>query len=175
VEGLSPITAFFSPKAVRGRKKKIKGQSNAGRPKLQKDIPAPVAAVAPEASKQSYKKPEATRKNWAKGEGLKLKRLSDSLAIWEEERAKIVRTFVRSHRNIRFHIPTQPCNNISLPMRGKKIKLGDGVGKRPLISSESQEVIVDVLVRKDRANEGAGVGEARHPQAYSPRTETLTN
>ena len=36
VEGLSPITAFFSPQAVRGRKKKIKGQSNAGHPRIQK-------------------------------------------------------------------------------------------------------------------------------------------
>jgi hypothetical protein len=46
------------------------------------------------------------------------------------------------------------------------MRVGDGVGKRPLISSESQEVIVDVLVCKDRANEGAGVEETVDMQIH---------
>ena len=75
VEGLAPMTAFFSAKAVPGRKKKKRGQSNAGRPKVQKEVPAPAAAAASEAPKQNPKKPKATRQNWAKGDGLK--RMSD--------------------------------------------------------------------------------------------------
>ena len=42
----------------------------------------------------------------------------------------------------------------------KRIKIGVAVGRKPLISSKNQEVIVDVLVRKDRANEGVGVNGA---------------
>ena len=44
------------------------------------------------------------------------------------------------------------------------------MGPKPLLSSKSQEVIVDVLVRKDRANEGVGVAgaldiiEEMHPE-----------
>ena len=44
------------------------------------------------------------------------------------------------------------------------------MGRKPLLGSTSQEVIVDVLIRKDRANEGVGIAgavdilEEMHPE-----------
>ena len=43
---------------------------------------------------------------------------------------------------------------------GKRIKLGSGVGKKPLLDSQSNGIIVDVLVRRDRVNQGMGVDGA---------------
>ena len=40
------------------------------------------------------------------------------------------------------------------------IKLGSGVGRKPILDDQREAIIVDVLIRKDRANEGASVGEA---------------
>ena len=42
----------------------------------------------------------------------------------------------------------------------KTSKLGSGVGAKRIIGLSTTDVTVDVLVRKDRANQGAGVGEA---------------
>ena len=42
----------------------------------------------------------------------------------------------------------------------KRIKLGASVGRKPLISPDTQAVITDVLIRHDRANHGKGVKEA---------------
>ena len=42
----------------------------------------------------------------------------------------------------------------------KRIKLGSGVGRKPVLDGQREAIIVDVLIRKDRANEGASVGEA---------------
>ena len=53
--------------------------------------------------------------------------------------------------------------------------LCNGVGRKPLIDAASQEVIVDVLVRKDRANNGVGVSgaidvlEEMHPDLTLPQ------
>ena len=42
----------------------------------------------------------------------------------------------------------------------KRIKLGSGVGRKPILDDQREAIIVDVPIRKDRANEGASVGEA---------------
>jgi len=42
----------------------------------------------------------------------------------------------------------------------KRIKLGSGVCKKRVIDHSTTEITANVLVRKDRANQGAGVGEA---------------
>jgi len=34
------------------------------------------------------------------------------------------------------------------------------VGRKPILDDQREAIIVDVLIRKDRANEGASVGEA---------------
>jgi hypothetical protein len=57
----------------------------------------------------------------------------------------------RSSKSPKTHITTDDS---------KRIKLGSGVGAKRIIDLSTTDVIVDVLVRKDRANQGAGVGEA---------------
>ena len=42
----------------------------------------------------------------------------------------------------------------------KRIKLGSGVGTKRIVDQRTTDIIVDMLIRKDRANQGAGVGEA---------------
>ena len=49
--------------------------------------------------------------------------------------------------------------NITLN-NSKRIKLGSGVGRKPILDDQREAIIFDVLIRKDRANEGASVGEA---------------
>jgi hypothetical protein len=39
----------------------------------------------------------------------------------------------------------------------KRIEVGDGPGKKPLISEDIQKVIVDCLIRRDRGNQGLDV------------------
>jgi len=52
----------------------------------------------------------------------------------------------------------------------KRIKLGSSVGRKPIIDDASADIITDVLIRKDRANQGVGVGgavdilEQMHPE-----------
>jgi hypothetical protein len=46
------------------------------------------------------------------------------------------------------------------PNDNMRIKLGSGVGRKPILDDRREAIIVDVLIRKDRANEGASVGEA---------------
>ena len=45
-------------------------------------------------------------------------------------------------------------------VHSKRIKLGSSVDRKPILDDQREAVIVDVLIRKDRANEGASVGEA---------------
>jgi hypothetical protein len=45
-------------------------------------------------------------------------------------------------------------------VHSKRIKLGSGVGRKPILDDQREAITVDVLIRKDRANEGASVGEA---------------
>ena len=65
------------------------------------------------------------------------------------------------------HITRMNENRIKMAQMGHKplisIEMQDKiaqVGHKPLISCEIQEVIVDVLVRLDRANEGVGIKQA---------------
>ena len=48
-------------------------------------------------------------------------------------------------------IPFTTLQTHITPNDSKRIKLGSGVGRKPILG------IVDVLIRKDRANEGASV------------------
>ena len=155
-EGCAPMTTFFSPKTLPGRPKNK--PSAAGRPAAQKDQAPTVAVATKEAEAPTQKKAKATRQSWSKGEGLK--RMSDAMATWEEEQAKPE----KDRMSLRFlatkeKIPFSTLQEHLTTNEKKKVKLGDGAGKKPLLSKKTQDVIVDVLVRKDRAYEGAGFGE----------------
>jgi len=133
----------------------------------EKDV-TPAAVAAPEEAPKT-KKPKATRHNWSKGEGLK--RMTDALATWEEEKARpekdrmSARLLAEKRGN-----PFSTLQEHLTTNEGKRIKLGQGAGRKSLLNSKSQEVVVDVLLRKDRANEGVGVSgvvdilEDMHPE-----------
>jgi hypothetical protein len=57
-------------------------------------------------------------------------------------------------------IPFTTLQTHITPHDSKRIKLGSGVGRKPVLDDQRYAIIVDVLIRKDRANEGASVGEA---------------
>ena len=126
--------------------------------------PPPAAAAKPQA-----KKIAVTRRNWSKGEGLK--EMTDAVAEWEQEQKRpeeerISLHFFAEQRNIPYttlqmHITSNDA---------KRIKLGSSVGRKPIIGGASAEIIADVLIRKDRANQGVGVRgaidilEQMHPE-----------
>ena len=55
-------------------------------------------------------------------------------------------------------IPFTTLQTHITPNDSKRIKLGSGVGRKPILDDQREAIIVDVLIRKDRANEGASVG-----------------
>ena len=171
-QGLSSMTSFFSPKRKPGRP--TKNSSNAGRKAAaessdaaaaKKKVAAPTAAAA----KPQAKKVAATRRNWSKGEGLKA--MTDAVAEWEQEQKKTEKErtslrFLAEQRNIPYTtLQTHITSNDA-----KRIKLGSSVGRKSIIGCASAEILVDVLVRKDRANQGVGVSgavdilEQMHPE-----------
>jgi hypothetical protein len=46
------------------------------------------------------------------------------------------------------------------PNDSKRIKLGSGVGRKPILDDQRKAITFGVPIRKDRANEGASAGEA---------------
>ena len=65
-------------------------------------------------------------------------------------RVDLVKKFAMPARTLTGHISRRDEHHIEFAKMGPK----------PLISIEMQEVILDVLVRMDRANEGVGIAEA---------------
>jgi hypothetical protein len=83
------------------------------------------------------KKPKASRTSYSKGEGLK----------------KMANAEVQD-------IPFTTLQTHITPNHSKRVKLGSGMGRKPILDDQREAIIVDVPIRKDRANEGASVGEA---------------
>ena len=90
-----------------------------------------------------------------------MKRLTEAAAKWELEAAKPEkdRMSVRLFAEVNC-IPFTTFQTHITPVDGKRIKLGSGAGKKPLLDSQSDDIIVDVLVRRDRVNQGVGVDGA---------------
>jgi hypothetical protein len=57
-------------------------------------------------------------------------------------------------------IPFTTLQTHITPNDSENIKLGSGVGRKPILVNQRESIIVDVLIRKDRANEGASADEA---------------
>jgi hypothetical protein len=93
------------------------------------------------------------------GEGLE--KMTDAVKAWEDEQRKpaeqqmSMKKFAKARE-----IPFSTLQNHVCPDDSKRIKLGSSVGKTSIISSVDQKIIVDVLIRNDRANEGVGVDGA---------------
>ena len=161
-QGLAPMTQFFKPKIKPGRPSKTSSKAwrkaapkdPAAAPAAKRPAAAPAAASAeqPKAKKQKV----VSRQNWSTGDGLK--RLTEAVATWELEAAKPEKDRMSVHRFAEVNgIPYTTFQTHITSVIGKRIKLGSGVGKKPLLDSQSKDIIVDVLVRKDRVNRGVGV------------------
>jgi hypothetical protein len=99
--------------------------------------PAAKKGPGPGCSPGSCCGPKATRTSYSKGEGL--------MKMTNSEAHDIPFTTLQTHIT---------------PNDSKRIKLGRGVGRKPFLDDQREAIIVDVFIRKDRANEGASVGEA---------------
>jgi hypothetical protein len=128
------MTPFFSAKKSPGRHAEKTPKS--GHPAAKK-APAPAAAQEGAAVNPKAKKPKAMRTSYSKGEGL--------MKMTNAEVHDIPFTTLQTH---------------IIPNDSKRIKLGSGVGRKPILDDQREAIIVDVLIRKDRANEGTSVGEA---------------
>ena len=156
--GLTPMTCFFNVKKKKGRP--VKKVSNAGRPASEVSSTTATATAAPPPPEQpKQQKVRLARQNWAKGENLKLMR--EAAKDWELECAKpekermSLRRFADTKK-----VPYQTFQKNTTENEAKRVKVGDGPGRKPLMSRSEQEVIVDVLRLKDRANDGVTVGGA---------------
>jgi len=154
--GLASMTSFFSAKKLPGRPAKKTPKS--GRPAAEK-APAPAAAQEAAAVKPKAKKPKATRTSYSKGEGLM--KMTNAIADWKVEQLKTPEARMSMHLFAEVHdIPFTTLQTHITPNDSKRIKLGSGVGRKPILDDQREAIIVGVLIRKDRANEGASVGEA---------------
>ena len=160
-QSLAPMTQFFKVKIKPGRPSKT--SSKAGRKAAPKDPAAAPAAKLPAAAPAaaSGEQPKAkmqkvSRQNWSKGDGLK--RMTEAVAKWELEAAKPEKDRMSVHWFAEVNgIPYTTFQTHITSVEGKRIKLGSSVGKKPLLDSHSKDIIADVLVRKDRVNQGVGV------------------
>jgi hypothetical protein len=131
---LASMTPFFSAKKSPGWPTKKLPKS--GHPAAEK-APAPTAAQEAAAVKPKAWKPKDKRTSYSKGEGL--------MKMTNAEVHDIPFTTLQTHIT---------------PNDSKRIKLGSGVGRKPILDDQQEAIIADVRIRKDRANEGASVGEA---------------
>jgi hypothetical protein len=155
-QGLASMKFFFSVKKSPGRPAKKMPKS--GRPAAEK-APAPAAAQEASAVKPTAKKPKARRTSYSKGEGLM--KMTNAIAAWKVEQQKTPEARLSMHLFAEVHdIPFTTLQTQITPDDSKRIKLGSGVGRKPVLDDQQEVINIDVLIRKDRANEGASVGEA---------------
>jgi hypothetical protein len=118
-QGLASMTSFFSAKKSPGRPAKKTPKS--GHPAAEK-APAPAAAQEAAAVTPKAKKPKATRTSYSKGEGL--------MKITNAEVHDIPFTALQTHIT---------------PNDSKRIKLGSGVGRKPVLDDQREAIIFDML------------------------------
>ena len=142
-QGLGPITKFFKPKTKAGRPSKT--SSNAGRKAAPKNPDAAPAAKLPplhaaaSAEQPKAKKQEASRQDQSKGDGLKS--LTEAAAKWELEAAKPEKDRMRVRLFAEVNgIPYTTFQTHVTSVDGKRIKLGSGVGKMPLLDGQSNDI-----------------------------------
>jgi hypothetical protein len=88
-------------------------------------------------------------------------KMTNAIAAWKLEQLKTPEARMSMHLFAEVHvIPFKTLQTHITPDDSKRIKLGSGVGRKPVLDDQRDAIIVDVLIRKDRANEGASVDEA---------------
>ena len=104
-------------------------------------------------------KPKARRMSYAKGEGLQ--KMTEALAAWDQELLKPKESRMSIHAFAKeFKIPFTTLQMHVTTDESKRIKLGNGVGRKCIIGAEQQDAIVDMFVHKDRTNEAVNVSGA---------------
>ena len=97
-----------------------------------------------------------------------MKRLTKAVAKWELEAARPEKDRMRVRLFAEVNgIPYTTFQTHITPVDGKRIKPAFGVGKGPLLDSQSNDITVDVLVRRDRVNHRVWVRMG--PSIYSRR------
>ena len=117
-QGLASMTSFFSAKKSPGGPAKKTPKS--GHPAAEKAL-APAAAQEAAAVNKA-KKPKATRTSYSKGEGL--------MKMTNAEMHGIPFTALQTHIT---------------PNDSKRIKLGSGVGRKPVLDDQREAIIFDML------------------------------
>ena len=122
------MTQFFKPKKQPGRPGKKTSQ--AGRPTTEKVQPSAAEAVKATTGQPKTKKQKKTRQNWSKGEGFQ--RMTEAVSVWNEELSKpenerlAMRLFAEKSQ-----IPYATFQEHVTKNEAKRIKLGNGVGRKP--------------------------------------------
>jgi hypothetical protein len=112
--------------------------------------PAPAAAQEAAAVKPKAKKPKATRASYSKGEGLM--KMTNAMAAWKMEKLKTPEARMSMYLFAEVHdIPFTTLQAHTIPNESKRFKLGNCVGRKPILDDQLEAIIVDVLIRKDRA------------------------
>jgi len=166
-QGIVSLTSFFNVKQSRGRPSKK--SSNAGRPASKKTATSTDPVPVPPAATLKPNKEKAKRMSYYSGEGLE--EMADAVKAWEGEQRKPAEQQMSMKKVAKVReIPFSTLQNHVCPGDSKRIMLGSSVGKTPIISSVDQKIIVDVHIRKDRANEGVGVdGAVDIPEQMLPQ------
>ena len=88
-------------------------------------------------------------------------KMANSIAAWKVEQLKTPEARMSMHLFAEVHdIPFTTLQTHITPSDSKRIKLGSGVGKKPILDDQRKSIILDVLIRKDGADGGASVGKA---------------
>ena len=96
-------------------------------------------------------KTKATRINWSRDP-----RLADAVWEWDEERPTGLNSKPISMRAFAASkgIPFSTFNDYAMSRKDKRKPLGTQTGPKPLLSERESEVLCQVAIRHDRANEG---------------------
>ena len=155
-QGLASMMDFFSVKKKSGRPPQK--PSKAGRPSAEKS-PAPCLAPVAAAAEPTPTKVKAKRMSYCSGKGLE--KMTKVFTAWEDNQKnpegerKSMKTFAKVWETLFFTLQTHITS-----VHSKRIKIGSGVGRAPIIGKAEGRIIADVLIRKDRANQGVGVSGA---------------
>jgi hypothetical protein len=160
--GLTLVTDFFSVKRKPGRQKRSNDDASSnkrGRPAARTGLAEeeasgalllPTQVRAAPAAKE--KKSAAKRINWSKGEYLT--RLGAAVKEWDDKSERCtVETSTRQFAMM-VNIPNGTLNKYITDDKSKRLTIGASSGPKPLLSSGEGEFVVDVVRRRDRANDG---------------------
>jgi hypothetical protein len=111
---------------------------------------------------QCAQKPKQKRTNWSKGENLL--KIASAVKDWEDETGEALdsngeKLRLAVYSNV-VGIPYSTFKKFVAAKQETRREVGKSVGKAPLLAKQDQLFLAELLVRKDRANDGAQPKEA---------------